>query len=226
MKKYIASAVVLYTAFILGSCATMTASYGPMPGTVAKYISRNGPDIGDYPISSLATIASFNRHERDYDVYENLDTIWKDYTEADPTKAFDGRIIDFGLLFNPGDSAVHTQKDPVPFFTEGQIYILNLKVFGFYNFPVAFKVTRIDSVQKMFEFVYLQKNIVNGVQRVYFESSFDETGRPVTLIRHISFFKSGNGFQDKVLYPPLHKQTIDDFHSNVLKVNRLVWSAK
>ena len=226
MKKFLVLVTVLYTVFSLGSCATKAAYYGPMPRTVVKYLNENGPDIEHYPVSSLKLIESFYRHEREYDVYERLDIVWRDYLETKPGQAFDGQIIDFGFLFNPEDSTVYTQGDPSPFFAEGQICVLNLKVLGFYNFPVAFKVTRIDSENTMFEFVYLQNNVVNGVQRIYFKSTHDENGRPVTHIRHISFFKSGSVFQDKLLYPTLHKQTIDDFHRNVFRANRLRWSTK
>ncbi len=225
MKRFLVLASAIYLIFILGSCTT-TTTYGIMPNTVARYLNRNGYDFGKYYVSSLSHMRSFNYHERGYMVYEDLEKVWKAYTETEPRIAFDGRIIDFGLLYDPEASTVYTSEDVSPFFAKGQIYILNLKVLGFYNFPIAFQVSKIDSRSKMFEFIYMQKNIVNGVQRVYFYSFFDEYGHPVTKIRHISFFKSSSGFLDKILYPQFHQQTIDDFHKSIFRVNHLIWSAE
>lgn len=224
MKKFLVTALLFYAVFSFVSCSTTATCYGPLPGSVARYISVNGTDLSDYPLSCLEPIEDFNFHEREYNVYENSETVWRFYRRTEPRLAFEGRIIDFGLLFNPDDSAVYTRSEPSPFFAEQQIYVLNLKALGVYNFPVAFQVTRIDNEEKMIEFIYMQENIANGFQRIYFEESFDEKGRPVTHIRHISFFKSSRRFQDKVLYPPFHQQTIDDFHRNVLKANRLTWT--
>ncbi len=224
MKKQLNVLLLFILAITVSSCSTVKSGDSAVPHSVEKYLQENGTDFVHYEISEVNSGNGYNYHKHSYNVYEDIETVWFDYRNTNPVLAFDSHIIDFGIVFNPEDSAVYTSGDSfMPPFGEGQIYILSLKFMGIYSIPVAFKVNKIDSQNKMIEFIYLKNNVSNGFQRIFLKQDYDSKGMPITHIDHVSFFKSEHGFRDKFIYPPFHQDTIDDFHENVFKLNRLSW---
>ena len=223
MQKYlIVFLIVLVLA--VSSCATTVPASSSVPESVNRYLLKNGTDFDEYRVSDLEAEDGFGFNEKEYNVYEDPDTVWRDYCRTDPGLAFDSTIIDFGVVYNPADSVVYSRDDPfLPRFSEGQIYILDLKFLGIYSIPIGFKVSRIDPEEKVIEFIYLKENVCNGYQRICLNPGYDEEGTPVTHIVHSSYFTSEHPLRDKLFYPPFHEQTIDDFHENVFKLNGLAW---
>lgn len=80
----------------------------------------------------------------------------------------------FGAMWDAESSRLFLAGEgTIPMFSEGQVYVLELELFGVYRLPVAFRITRIDTDKKIIEFVYLKVNKSNGVQRIHF---FSEPG--------------------------------------------------
>ena len=225
MNRKLYLPLILLTAAVLSSCATVRTEPEGVPQSVHNFLNDNGEDFQHYEVSDISEPELFKRHSMSYFVYEDPERVWTDYINTDPAAAFDSRIIDFGVVYNPDDTTLYKNGDPrLPSFSEGQIYLLDLTLLGFYSLPATFKVSRIDAEDKMIEFIYLKNNVSNGFQRIYLKSGFDPEGVPVTEIEHISFFKSDHPFRDKYLYPPFHKQTVRDFHENIFRINKLEWS--
>lgn len=223
MKKLLISlSVVILLLFY--SCSTTGTGGSVVPESVNGYLDKNGSDFVNYELSDISPGVEYNFTPRSYNVYEDLETVWLDYLQTPPNLAFEGSIIDFGIVYNPEDSRVYNTQDTfIPSFSEGQVYILDLQFLGIYSIPVGFMVTRIDTEKKIMEFVYLKDNVSNGYQRIFFKAASDSEGNPVTLVEHLSYFRSGHDFRDKVLYPPFHKQTVDDFHEKIFELNGLGW---
>ena len=225
MKKQIKLLLIIIAVFVSSACTTTQKEQDLVPRSVENYLYKNGTDCVHYELSDTGGDNGYRYVEQAYDVYADIETVWLDYRKTSPVLAFDSRIIDFGVVFNPEKSVLFSACDPsVPPFGEGQIFILNLKFMGIYNFPVAFKLSKIDSEKKMIEFIYMKKNVANGFQRIYLTPAFDSYGTAVTHVEHISFFKSNVGLSDRFVYPPFHRKTIDDFHQNIFKINGLSWN--
>ncbi|HAK44310.1 MAG TPA: hypothetical protein DCO79_00075 [Spirochaeta sp.] len=104
MKKQLiillAAAVIVFS-----SCSTIKSSTDVIPPSVDEFLQKNGTDFNNYEISDLG--AEFEFDEQSYNVYESIEAVWQYYMRVDPVLAFDSRIIDFGIVFNPGDSVVY-----------------------------------------------------------------------------------------------------------------------
>ncbi|MDC7227218.1 MAG: hypothetical protein PQJ61_10695 [Spirochaetales bacterium] len=225
MNRKIVFLLILLFAIVLSSCATVKTEEDRIPFSVKEFLRVNGDDFENYQVSDIRDLKDYSSHQMSYIVHEDADEVWSDYISTDPVIAFDSRIIDFGIVYNSGESTLYTpENQPVPHFAEGQIYILDLKLLGFYQIPVAFKISEIDSKKKLIEFVYLENNVSNGCQRITLSSENDEEGEQITVVKHTSFFRSGKAFRDKYLYPPFHNQTVKDFHENIFRINGLEWS--
>lgn len=206
----------------MSTCSAKNVNSDILPHSVEKFLQKNGTDFMRYELSDKNSDYMFT--QQSYEVFEDIETAWRYYVMTDPVIAFSNNIIDFGIVYNPENSRVYDAADiPVPLFRAGQIYILNLKILGIYNIPVAFEVTRLDRENKMIEFVYLKNNVSNGYQQIYLKSGCDSEGAPVTLVEHKSFFRSGCDFRDRILYPPFHKLITRGFHENILKLNKADW---
>lgn len=204
---------------LLTSCATADNGRNPvLPGTVREFLDENGWDMGGYSASSLKDSSLYQDHHRAYSAAMNPEDLWDIYTNLDPRAAWQGGIITFGLLYSPRDKRVYTMEDAaVPGFSAGQIYMLDLKLAGFYHIPVAFQISKINHETRFIEFIYLEQNHSNGVQQIRFFPFENSDGTISTRIEHHSRYSSGSSFRDKILYPPFHNQTIDSFHRNVIK---------
>lgn len=224
MKKQFNILLMFLSVLVLISCSSIKPDSAAVPHSVEKYLLKNGNDFIHYKLSDTGADNDYKYNEQSYNVYEDIETVWLDYMKTAPLLAFDSRIIDFGIVFNPDNSVVYNAKDSsLPPFIEGQIYILNLKFLGVYGIPIAFKLSKIDPVKKMIEFIYMKNNLSTGFQQIYLKSDYDSEGIPVTNIEHVSFFKTEYSFTEIFLYPPFHRQTIDSFHKNIFKLNRLSW---
>jgi hypothetical protein len=223
MNKFFHILIILSTVIFLSSCSKIKYETAAVPQAVKNYLHENGTDFIHYELSKTDD-KDYNYIEQSFIVYEEIETLWLDYMKSILILEFDSRIIDFGVFFDPESSLIYSAQDPSPpSFSEGQIYILNLIFMGIYKFPIAFEISKIDSDNKMIVFTYLKNNLATGYQQIYFKSDYNSEGVPITHIDHNTYFKSQNGIIDNFLYPPFHRQTINDYHENIFKLNGLSW---
>ena len=210
----------------ISSCTSIEQSASPVPPVVEDYITQNGNDFNEYQLSDCSR-TDYNEVKQYYHIDEPLDEVWAAYLNTDTKFAFTNGIMSFGVMYNPEDSVLYNSASTeIPAICEDQIFILELTYLGFYRIPAAFKVSSIDPDNKRIEFIYLKENKSNGYQQMIFTDAADSAGRPGTDIEHISYFRSDDGLRDRLLYPPFHKRTIDDFHINEFNLNSFNWNRK
>lgn len=186
---------------------------------IRKFIKANSIDtIRDF--SSIHASWKKNLNESDFNLDEEvfylnsiLSDVWKCYSHADPTKAFCGHSVRFGLLISKySNSVIYSSNAHLPDVDTGQVYFLNLRLIkGLFNVPVSFEVITIDSLRQVLEFSYIDDNKSLGKQTIQF---FDD-GDGMIRIVHRSYFKSKSRLRDKLLYPYFHRKLIKEYHSNM-----------
>jgi hypothetical protein len=160
-------------------------------------------------------LSFYSKNEKKYFLKDSIQKVWKAYLSADPTRSWSGHKVSFGLLLNKYPENIYYEEDHVEGVDTGQVYYLNLKILeGCLNVPVAFEVVKVDDIDKVIEFSYLEGNKSNGVQRI----EFIDLGNGCTQISHISYFKSDSHFRDRWIYPFFHKKIINEFHKNIRKL--------
>ena len=225
MKPFTVTSVFLFLLLLFSCSTTGGGGENPVPVPVRNFIEQPGFNFNTCAVSNTSDLKSYASHRRNYLVDIPVEILWDFYMDSDPRQVWQGHIIDFGIVFDPGSGRLFNREDPdIPSFFQGQIYVINLKFFGFYEIPAAFKITRLDSEARIIEFIYLKQNKSNGLQRLQFFPGTSWDGRPCSLVTHLSYFKSGNEFRDKFIYPPFHEDTIDEFHENIFNRHHLKYS--
>ncbi len=156
----------------------------------------------------------YNYHSKTFFIKTNIKDVWYWYINANPIKAWSGRLIDFGVLVSKNTGAMlYKSKGVFSVLETGQVYFLNLKLLkGICNLPVAFEIIKVDEKRKVIEFSYIDCNVSKGKQVIQFIDQPDGT----TQIIHTSYFKSDSAVRDGI-YPFYHKRIIKDFHRNMRK---------
>ena len=163
-------------------------------------------------------LSAYRQREKSFFLKNNLQVSWQGYLSANPSKAWNGRKISFGLLLRKNPGNIFYNHDSMMGIDTGQVFFLNLKILlGIYNVPVAFEIITVDSVKKLIEFSYVEGNKSSGVQQV----KFLDTGDGRTRIIHTSYYKSESHFRDKWIYPFFHNKIIRDFHRNMRRLLHL-----
>jgi len=163
-------------------------------------------------------LTAYSKNEMTFFLKGKFQDIWDGYISASPSKSWNGRKVSFGLFLQKFPGHIFYDHDSMVGIDTGQVYFLNLKILqGMYNLPVAFEIIKVDAVEKVFEFSYIEGNKSGGVQQIKFMDMGDEC----TKIMHTSYFKSNSHFRDKWLYPFFHKKIVNDFHRNMKKLLNL-----
>ncbi|MBN1117713.1 MAG: hypothetical protein JXA77_10940 [Bacteroidales bacterium] len=159
--------------------------------------------------------SSYNLHVKQFIVNEDISKVWQCYEKANPTYAWSGRMVDFGLLISKyNNSFTYETKGDFSKIDTGQVYFLNLKLLkGIYNIPVAFEIINVDPESKIIEFSYISENKSQGKQIIQFIEL--ENGK--TEVIHKSYFRSDSKLRDGI-YPYYHKKIIKDFHHNMRRL--------
>lgn len=159
-------------------------------------------------------IEDFHKHSLFYLVEEEIDKVWEEYTEESLDKYWNGPIARFNTMYNPASNVMYQAGDSdIPKVSTGQIISLDLLIEDYIRIPVYFQIQRIDSEQKIIEFVYMEQNKSHGKQLVSF---FPQTikGKDYTLIHHQSWYQSDSAIRDSLFYSDYHTQIVDEFHQS------------
>lgn len=156
--------------------------------------------------------STHNKNEMTFFLNGNIQDIWNTYLSANPSKSWNSNRVSFTLLLRKIPSAIFYEHDIINGIDTGQVFFLSLKfLFGIIRLPVAFEMIKIDPVNKIIEFSYIEGNKSSGKQQI----KFIELESKLTKIVHTSYFKSDSQFRDKYLYPVFHKKLVKDFHKNM-----------
>lgn len=168
----------------------------------------------DLPISvsSDVELAAYCEHAKTYMIDAPLDVVWTAYVQTDPTQAWSGKMMDFGIMYSENSDEIVYATDHYKQMEEGQICFIGFKIWrGIHKLAASFKVTRVDSTQRYLEFTYMEGGKTGGRQQVH----FSETPQGWTRIVHSTKYRSGSKFRDRRLYPHFHTVAIDEFHANM-----------
>ncbi len=208
----------LIAAAALSGCATAPGPASPaLPGSVARFLDRNGWDLSGYESSDIASLDGFFFHRRTYASPAPPERVWNAYMTLDPSEAWNTPRTRPGVLWDPAAARMYRPPDPAPAFSVGQVYVIEIKILGFLRIPASFRITRIDEPELLIEFVYLERNLSNGVQRLRFLERAGPGGGRSTVIEHTTWYRSGRSFRDRALYGPVHARIIDGFHEGVFR---------
>lgn len=208
--------LALLAAAALTGCATAPAGEG-MPSSVERFLDTNGWDLGGYESSDVGSLDGYFFHTRTYSSTVPPETTWKAYAALDSSEAWNTSRTRPGVVWDPSSSRLYVPGDPSPPFTAGQVLVLDVRIFGPIRIPASFRITRIDEPERVIEFVYLKRNLSNGLQRIRFLERTGSDGNPCTLIVHSTWYRSGRNFRDQALYGPIHARIIDAFHAGVFR---------
>ncbi len=214
---------LLFGLIAFDSCASLSTGAGKvLPPTVKAFLETNGPNLGAYEESDVHELAAYYRFDRRYLAKASLEQVWAHYLMIDPRVAWRTDMTSFGVVYDPGQDRLYgSASEDLPRFAVGQTFVLELTLAGFLKIPVAFRISGIKPSEHVIEFVYLKKNLSNGLQRISFLAAQDGKGRAHTVIDHESWFRSGHDFRDHFLYTAFHEAIIDAFHWSVLRAGRI-----
>lgn len=208
--------LLLLAAAVQIGCATAPAGRG-LPSSVERFLDRNGWDLDGYESSDLESLDGYFFHNRSYSSPAPSEIVWKAYASLEPSEAWNTSRTRPGVVWDPSGSRLYAPDETAPPFAAGQILVLDVRIFGPFRIPASFRITRIDEPERLIEFVYLKRNLSNGVQRIRFLDRTGQGGSPCTVIVHSTWYRSGRPFRDKSLYGPIHTRIIDAFHAGVFR---------
>lgn len=184
---------------------------------IKNYINQQKEDrvenLSDFKSScaSNSDLSGYEIQKKEYILKAGLPIVWKSYTEANPAKTWDGKLVSFGLLISKKTNSIFYPGDDIPGIDTGQIIFLDLELLGGnFHLAMAFEIINKDPENGIVEFSYLEGNKTLGIQRLKFTSTEDG----YTKIVHSSYYKSPSKLRDKILYPYFHKRLINEFHRN------------
>ncbi len=159
--------------------------------------------------------ASFRRHFAIFSVDEPVEKVWAAYKSITPKEAWAGNLIDFTLLYSRNrDSVYYPSDSDFPAAEPGQDIFIQLNLAkGLAKILVGHKIVRVDDATQEIETNYLENSASEGSQILRIVS----IGPNKTIVEHDSYYSSGSWFRDTLLYPPLHKLVISQFHRNVAR---------
>jgi hypothetical protein len=198
--------------------ATADSRVSSLPEVVRVFLETNGWNFDSYADSDLSDLSVYHSHVRRYAGSADTLRIWEHYRSAKPDEAWDTGMTRLGIAWDPSVQRLFMSGDgDLEAFLEGQVYVLELRLLGFYRLPVAFRIARLDQNSRIIEFVYLRVNKSNGLQRIVFFSGPNGRNGPTTIIEHSSWFRSENPGRDSFLYRPFHEAFIDAFHRSLAR---------
>ena len=157
----------------------------------------------------------FSFHECEYVVRDSLSKVWKHYVNTDPSKAWDTRKMNFGMLFCRSKNNIFYPNEVVSKIEKGQVIYLNLNLLkGIKKLCTAFEIMDVNSENAIVEFSYVEDNLTHGKQQMH----FFETAKGHTKIVHRSFFRSKSKLRDHFLYPYFHTRLTNNYHRNMKRM--------
>ena len=202
-----------------GPVATRAES---LPKSVQSFLDAHDWNFSEFRCSDMSDLAEYNKHVRYYTTDTNLKEVWNKYLSVEPRDIWNSSAAEYGIMYSTEHKQDYRKDYSEPIeFAEGQIYLLDLLIGDWLHIPVAFKITRINHQRHILEFTYLEQNKSNGLQEMKFSEYRGNDGKSHTLITHLSYYTSHDGFRDRVLYPDYHNNTIDEYHRSVARASGL-----
>jgi len=192
--------------------------------TLSKHLSRIAPQSLDefkITVTDQTDLSGFSVNRMHAEVSADIDAVWKIYTEADLSKATQGKSFDFGFAYSRRNQSIYYRNEaqfPTPHVGMG--IFLVVRALGIKELPVGFEITRISPQDHTLEFTYLNHGNTAGKQIIRFEKQ--TTGG--TRLSHITYYRSegkngkGSPFRDRHLYAPVHETLVRGLHANILRV--------
>lgn len=154
----------------------------------------------------------YNIHKKSYLFNFDIKKVWDAYLSIPPKKAWNDKIVSFGLLYESNEHLLHYVNEQMPPANVGQLVFINLHLLkGFINVAVAHRIMEINEVDKLIRTCYVESGVSKGTQFV----RFYDLGNNQTKVEHITYYRSDSKFRDKHLYPFLHEKVITEFHQNI-----------
>ncbi|HOX82751.1 MAG TPA: hypothetical protein PLJ60_09340 [Chryseolinea sp.] len=162
--------------------------------------------------------STYSRHFKSFIVKENIEDVWNAYKTINPTEAWNGKMVSFGMGYCKRQNKISYLEDQYTGMEAGQIIFLNLNILGLTNLAVAHEVKEVNEAEKFFKLSYMANGKSEGSQWIRFVS----TPEGHTEILHETKYKSGSSFRDKRIYPIFHTKAISEFHNSVRrKINSM-----
>lgn len=154
----------------------------------------------------------FSTHKKSYLFNYDIDKVWLAYCSTPPKKAWNDRLVSFGMMYESGQQAFHYQNEKMPVADVGQLVFINLHLLrGSVNLAVAHKIMEVNEVEKLIRTCYVESGTSKGTQFI----RFYDLGNNQTKVEHTTFYRSSSPFRDKHIYPFLHEKIITEFHQNI-----------
>jgi len=156
-------------------------------------------------------------HETEYSYPFNVDIVFEKYTSQNPSEAWNGKLLSFGLLVSKETKSVLYPGGNYEGAKAGQILYLNLNLFsGLVKLAVAHEIIEINYEKKQMVLSYIVGAESVGVQILDFIDNKDGT----TKLKHITYYKGDSKFRSKYIYPYFHTKVVNDYHKNMSMVLR------
>ena len=157
---------------------------------------------------------SYYEHVKTYSTPQSLQETWKTYTSLNIKKAWSGKLIDYGFVYDGNNSTILYPDQANQNIEVGRKIFFNVHLLGFLNLVTSLEVIAIDEQEHSITFCYVEGGNTIGTQKIILESA-DET---TTLIKHVTNYRSVKPWKlrDKKLYPHFHTKSIDQIHKNAL----------
>ena len=157
-------------------------------------------------------LSKFLIHQVDYKVPYALDTVWRHYLTANPSKVWNGNMLSFGLMVSKYDGEIMYTDDEYSAAKVGQVFYINLNILGgLIKLPVAHEIIAIEPEKFYFELSYVEGRKNLGKQRI----AFSKASNGHTEIVHTTYYISESKFRDRYIYPYFHSKAIGEWHQNM-----------
>lgn len=164
-------------------------------------VCYNSPDSNQYKIYRKTQL-----------IMQDINVVWKNLTRLSPKEEFDGRIVNFGLLYSKKENSFQYRNEPAPGMEEGQILFFNLSVLsGFKNLAVALEVTRLDDTEKTVEYCYIDHGQTKGTQMI----SLVPTPEGYTEITQLTRYKCKSSLRSHGIYAFFHERIVQELFNNI-----------
>ncbi len=163
---------------------------------------------------NLSDSAAYNTFQKSQVINQEINTVWDNMVHQSPSDEFNGRIVSFGLLYSKKSNNLLYQNEAFDGIEVGQILFFNLRMLsGIKNIAVAMEVTRMDHVQKVVEYCYVDHGSTRGTQQ------FILTPLPggKTEITQITRYKCKSRLRDRRLYSFFHERIVKEFLRSIKK---------
>lgn len=188
----------------------------PVKKLIAEHIRAGMVDF-DNVVSTYTKgedLSDFSLHERIYHLPAPVPAVWEHYTQSNPSEAWNGKSLKFGMLISKKTHSVLYPGDDYEGGMAGQVLYISLKFLGgLIKLGVAHEIIEVNHNEKFMELSYVKGGASWGMQHI----AFTDGGNGSTRIVHTTRYKSHSPFRDKIIYPGFHTKVVNEYHANMLR---------